>query len=117
MGRPIKKEYIGIYYDHNVFMPAIQLEGQSSGGYILRQVGPNRFLCVSTDGARQGVCTLVDEITGDGQMFMSFQGDFSGNVAKLTNNSVVDFDENVYKWVISGSYGGNVVYISYNHDD
>ena len=102
MGRPLTDKWTGTSLGVNpVLYPLVRINSIVSRGYILKQVGADRFLVESTDGMKN-ICKLVNtaQLQIDGQMCLRFTGVANGFVKNLTDNKLRDFHGNSFLWNI-----------------
>lgn len=102
MGRPLTDKWTGTSTGVTpVLYPLVRINGIISRGYILKQVGADRFLVESTDGMKN-ICKLVNtaQLQIDGQMCLRFTGVANGFVKNLTDNKLRDFHGNSFLWNI-----------------
>jgi hypothetical protein len=103
MGRPLTAKWTGTSHGAiPVLYPLVRINGIISRGYILKQVGADRFLVESADSRSKNICKLVntDQLQSDGQMCLRFTGIASGFIKNLTDNKLRDFHGNSFLWNI-----------------
>lgn len=103
MGRPLTAKWTGAAIGAiPVLYPLVRINGTISRGYILKQVGADRFLVESADSGKKNICKLVntDQLLLDGQMCLRFTGTASGFVKNITDNKLRDFHGNSFLWNI-----------------
>jgi len=118
MGRPINKRYLGANVDgvedgNFSVIVKIGTNAVTEKGYIVSQRSETMF--VVNDGINQGSCRLVDKSApADDEMVIqgSNQAGQTVNIRKLQNRTVIDFDNNVYKWEISDDSTANVLVLT-----
>jgi hypothetical protein len=101
MGRPLTTKCIGKPApEHRVLWPLIRMNGKISRGYILRQLGADKFLVECCDTGTIGACRLCNTIDMaiDGLMCLRFSGAVSGFVSRISNTRLKDFHGNQFDW-------------------
>jgi hypothetical protein len=113
MGRPLTDRWIGIPRDQSpVLMPVINNNGRLGRGWILKQVGSDRFLVKDCDTDQVGIYRLCEsaEPPMDGLMSIRFTGYASGYAMRITNNRIKDWHGNHLEWSIFVA-SENTVYV------
>jgi hypothetical protein len=113
MGRPLTDRWIGIQRDQSpVLMPVINNGGRLGRGWILKQVGSDRFLVKDCDTDQVGIYRLCEsaEPPMDGLMSIRFTGYASGYAMRITNNRIKDWHGNHLEWSIFVA-SENTVYV------
>jgi len=116
MGRPLTDRWIGIPTGESpVLMPVINNQGRVGRGWIIKQVGSDRFLVQDCDTDEVGIYRLCEsaEPPIDGLMSIRFTGYASGFAMRITNNRIKDWHGNHLEWSIS-SASENVVHVPDN---
>ena len=106
MGRPIDKYFLGLTGGSPATIP---VRGKVNGsaefeGYIKNQKGSNKFTISNDGGTAEGVCYLVDKVTGLADAECAIVGQVGGlNVAlqKITAHKAVGFNGTVYSWAVA----------------
>ena len=102
MGRPLTSKWIGYKnIDTPVLFPIVRINGTVSRGFILRQMGADKFL-IENESGEKSICKLVntDQLHMDGQMCLRFTGISSGFVKNLNDYRLRDFHGNSLNWNI-----------------
>jgi len=116
MGRPLTDRWIGIPNGESpVLMPMINNNGRLSRGWIIKQVGSDRFLVQDYVTEEIGAYRLCDSASPPmpGLMSIRFQGYASGFAMRITNNRIKDWHGNHLEWSIFGA-SENTVYVPDN---
>lgn len=120
MGRPLTDRFIGRGQgDSTVLYPLVRINGSICRGYILKQVGSDKFLVEDAKGLR-GVCRLsnTDLLPTDGTMCIRFTGHASGYAFRISNNKLKDWHGNTFQWNVTEPDGFSVyVYDNTSHAD
>jgi U3 small nucleolar RNA-associated protein 14 len=131
MGRPLNKRYFGATRD-GASSPAADLSNEekltaivkvgantvSETGIILSQRSETKFkVDDSADGeGNEGVCTLVDkDVPGNDEMVLKGYVGGAGdgvNIRKVQNRTMIDFDNNRYKWEIQDDSTANILVLT-----
>ena len=107
MGRPLTSKWTGSIFNNDkpVLTPIANLDGNEYCiGYILRQVGSNKFLIQDTYNlTKKGVCQLVNGNSNQvGTCFLHWQTNLKeGYVARLTDDNLRDFNGNTMRWTMN----------------
>ena len=121
MGRPLTAKWIGVTPGIiPVLYPLVRISGVISRGYILKQVGADRFLVESVINHDKNICKLVntDQLQSDGQMCLRFNGIASGFVKNISDSKLRDFHGNSFLWNIYSPTDFEVyVYDNSGHTD
>lgn len=126
MGRPVNHRYIGngSVLNYPVLRPWVQLQGVQGIAWMLRQTGSNKFYCLQISTGYTGVCEFVNSIIQNNQMTLSYHNmdsTITGNVARLTNLLVRDFNGGSLPWTLNYAWLANdtrnYVYISDNSSE
>lgn len=115
MGRPLTDRYIGRGdADNPVLYPLVRLEGTVCRGWIIKQVGSDKFLVEDQHG-RKGICRLSNtaDLAMDGTMCIGFSGCANGFAFRISNGKLKDWHGNTWAWSI-GKPRDNEVYV---HDN
>lgn len=115
MGRPLTDRYIGKGDgDSPVLYPLVRLDGTIRRGYIMKQVGSDKFL-VEDDYGIRGICRLSNtvDLAADGTMCIGFSGTANGFAFRISNNKIRDWHGNSFAWNLTGP-GDHGVYV---HDN
>jgi hypothetical protein len=105
MGRPLTDRWIGIPRGESpVLMPVINHKGRVSRGWIIKQVGSDRFLVQDCDTDEIGIYRLCESAEPPiaGLMSIRFTGHASGFAMRITNNRIKDWHGNHLEWSIFG---------------
>jgi hypothetical protein len=115
MGRPLTDRYIGRGDGVSpVLRPLTRISGRTAIGYILKQVGSDKFL-VENDLGERAICRLSNtrDLTVDGTMCIGFSGRANGFAFRITNTKVRDWHGNSFAWNMVGPEDHGV----YVHDN
>ena len=116
MGRPLTDRWIGIYNGESpVLMPVINNHGRLGRGWIIKQVGSDRFIVQDCDTDEIGIYRLCESAKPpiDGLMSIRFTGYASGFAMRITNNRIKDWHGNHLEWNLFQP-GENTVYVPDN---
>ena len=104
MGRPLTHRWIGKPAgDQPVLYPHVRLYGMIQRGWILRQIGSDKFLVEGEQTGLIGPCRLSNslELPLDGLMCLRFSGTASGFVSRISDSKLKDFHGNQFVWSMS----------------
>jgi len=105
MGRPIDKWYLGATGGAPATIPVRANNGSGEfEGYIVNQKGSHKFTVSNDANSDQGVCYLVNKVTGLGAGECAIVGQATGeNVAiqKITAHKAVGYNGTVYSWAVA----------------
>lgn len=105
MGRPIDKYFLGATGGAPATIPVRANNGSGEfEGYIVNQKGSQKFTVSNDADTDQGVCFLVNKVTGLSSAECAIVGQASGeNVAiqKITAHKAVGFNGTVYSWAVA----------------
>ena len=105
MGRPLTDQWIGPPHDRGpVLMPVINNQGRVGRGWIIKQVGSDRFLVQDCDTDEIGSYRLCEsaEPPMSGLMSIRFTGMASGFAMRITSSKIKDWHGNHLEWSIWG---------------
>ena len=105
MGRPLTDRWIGIPTGESpVLMPVINNGGYLGRGWIIKQVGSDRFLVQDCTTDHLGSYRLCDsaEPPMPGLMSIRFTGMASGFAMRITSSKIKDWHGNHLEWSIWG---------------
>ena len=105
MGRPLTDRWIGIpTSDGPVLMPVINNLGRIGRGYIIKQVGSDRFIVQDASTGELGAYRLCDtaEPPMPGLMSIRFEGTVTGFAMRIANGKIKDWHGNHHEWSIWG---------------
>ena len=97
MGRPLTDRWIGIpTSDGPVLMPVINNLGRIGRGYIIKQVGSDRFIVQDASTGELGAYRLCDtaEPPMPGLMSIRFEGTVTGFAMRIANGKIKDWHGN-----------------------
>jgi len=106
MGRPVNKRYLGpTGVDAQATIPVrADVGGTDFEGYILNQKGSTKFTVSNDGGSVQGVCYLVNKITGHNAGECSIVGlNTAGEpkaIKRIKQNKLIDYDNVIYTWAV-----------------
>jgi hypothetical protein len=110
MGRPIDQTYLGPTGATPSTIPVranIEAGGGEFEGYIVSQKSNMRFTISNDAGTEEGLCTLVNKITGLDDGECAIVGIVAGPesrleaIQKITAHRAVGFNGTVYTWAVS----------------
>jgi len=107
MGRPIDKLFLGATGGSPATIPVRgKVEGTAEfEGFIKNQKGSNKFTISNDGGTVEGVCYLVDKVTGLADAECAIVGQVTGGdnvtIQKITAHKAVGFNGTVYSWAVA----------------
>lgn len=103
MGRPLTNRFIGRGDNGSaVLYPLVRIGAEIRRGFILKQIGSDKFMVEDVAGER-GICRLsnTEELPAAGTMCLRFSGFANGYAFRISNTRIKDWHGNSFQWDIA----------------